>query len=76
MLLTALGVGLMAVGLLARVSPAWTLAGLFFAWAGIVKVIAVAIWHGMLVPSDSPDNGLEKSVSRREHWLRNDRELP
>ncbi len=50
------GLVLLVVSVIFHLSPTWTLVGLLLAWAGIVKVIVVHLWHSVAAPD--PTRGL------------------
>jgi len=41
------GVALLAAALLFDLGATWALGGLLLAWAGVVKVVVVALWRGV-----------------------------
>ncbi len=49
-LMTVAGAVLAAAGLALPLDPMWTLVGLLLLWAGIVKVIVVALWRNLGTP--------------------------
>jgi hypothetical protein len=57
LLLTLGGILLVAIAVALDLPPGVTLAGILLAWAGIVKVIVVALWRGVasLDPKDGRD---------------------
>lgn len=52
--MVALGALTVVAAAAAPLSPAWTLAGLLLALAGIVKVVVVALWRGVADLHDPP----------------------
>ncbi len=49
-LMTVAGFVLTAAGLALSLDPMWILVGLLLLWAGIVKVIVVALWRNLGTP--------------------------
>lgn len=49
-IMTLAGIALVAGALAFSPDPMWTLVGLLLFWAGIVKVIVVAIWRNLGAP--------------------------
>jgi hypothetical protein len=47
------GLFLLLASLVFHLSPTWTLVGLLLAWAGIVKLVVVHLWHGVAAPNTS-----------------------
>lgn len=49
-LMTVAGLVLVASSLALSLEPMWTLIGLLLFWAGIVKVVVVALWRNLGAP--------------------------
>ncbi len=49
-LMTVAGLALAAASLALSLEPMWALVGLLLFWAGIVKVIVVALWRNLGTP--------------------------
>ena len=46
--MTVLGLALVAVATILDLPVTWTLVGLLLAWAGVVKVVVVVLWRGLV----------------------------
>jgi hypothetical protein len=53
-LTTMLGAAFLALG------PTWLLSGLLLTWAGLVKVIVVALWRGVANPETAVPAGTDQ----------------
>ena len=63
--LTALGVVLIAAGLMLDLSPIVTISGMMLFVAGIVKIAMVAIWRTMFQFTDAGQSASSTAISSR-----------
>ena len=56
-LLVVVGLLVMGVSGLLSLGPTWLLTGLLLTWAGLVKLVVVALWRGIANPELAIPNG-------------------